>query len=148
MRKSYSSEFKLKAAAPHLKRLEAARSSALRLIAALGAFPGLNPDSTASKGVSRMLTKSAAPKYASHNIRLNAVNPGMIITTMSAGGLNSESETRELLHVPEEVASAVLFLTSDQTSYVTTANLAVDVHFDLTPRRRPRRRQSRCYNIR
>lgn len=78
------------------------------------------------------LTKSAAKELASRNIRVNAVAPGYIQTDMTAelpeavvsGMLQSIPLGRAAK--PEEVAQAVLFLASDQASYITGQVLKVD----------------------
>ena len=85
------------------------------------------------------LTKSAALDYASQNIRINAVCPGIIDTPMMdrfSGG-TPEGKERELVGAaaaepigragkPEEIAAAVLWLCSDAASFVTGAAMVVD----------------------
>jgi len=79
------------------------------------------------------LTKGAALEYASQGIRVNAVCPGMIDTPMSRAGLTEEILAMLLaetpmgrLAQPEEVASAVLWLSDENNSYVTGQAIAVD----------------------
>lgn len=85
------------------------------------------------------LTKSAALEYAQRNIRVNAVCPGLIWTPMAdqmvASG-QKEALDGMLLAIPmgrhgkpEEIASAVLWLTSDAASYVTGQSISVDGGF-------------------
>ena len=89
---------------------------------------------TASKGAVRMLTKAAAVDYGKHNIRVNSVHPGFIETPMSSDLIKNEQMLQWFLsqtalpRVGEasEVASAVLFLASDDSSYVTGIELPVD----------------------
>ena len=86
----------------------------------------------ASKGAVRIFSKTAAIQYAENNIRVNSVHPGPIDTDMLAG---SPYNTPEMiasdiplgrLGRPEEVADIVLYLASDESSYVTGAELIVD----------------------
>lgn len=85
------------------------------------------------------LTKSAALDYASENIRINVVCPGIIDTPMMDrfGGGTPEGKERELAGAaaaepigragkPEEIAAAVLWLCSDAASFVTGAAMVVD----------------------
>jgi cyclopentanol dehydrogenase len=86
----------------------------------------------ASKGAVRMLTKNAAITYAKDNIRVNTVSPGVVDTDMAhAAGDDSDDEFIRAtplgrLARPEEVSAAVVFLASDQASYITGADLVVD----------------------
>lgn len=71
------------------------------------------------------LTKSVASEFASRNITVNAVAPGLIETDMT-GGLDSYTHERIAKLVPagrmgkpEEVAAAVAFLASDEAAYIT-----------------------------
>ena len=85
------------------------------------------------------LTKAAALDYASANIRINVVCPGIIDTPMMDrfGGGTPEGKERELAGAaaaepigragkPEEIAAAVLWLCSDAASFVTGAAMVVD----------------------
>ncbi len=86
----------------------------------------------ASKGAVRVMTKSAAIQHATENIRVNSVHPG-VMPPMLTSNRDPEARGRLLKGVPmkregrlEEVAFAVLFLASDEASYITGAELAVD----------------------
>ena len=88
----------------------------------------------ASKGAVRIMTKSAAVQYAETGIRVNSVHPGIMPPMTSSVG-TAEPKTREIMlkEVPmnrfglvEEVANAVLFLASEEASYITGAELPVD----------------------
>jgi NAD(P)-dependent dehydrogenase (short-subunit alcohol dehydrogenase family) len=89
---------------------------------------GLNPCShyAASKAGMVSFTRSLAKELAPHGIRVNALAPGLIATEM---GDTAGSTLPGLLiplgreGTPEEVAAAVVFLASDEASYVTGANL-------------------------
>jgi 3alpha(or 20beta)-hydroxysteroid dehydrogenase len=84
----------------------------------------------ASKWAVRGLTKSAAIDLGPKGIRVNSVHPGGIDTPM-IGGLDTEAPFYKRLPIPRigapsEAAAAVLFLASDEASYITGAELAVD----------------------
>ena len=88
----------------------------------------------ASKGAIRTLTKAAAVQHGADNIRVNSVHPGLMPPMRSSGRTaDPEVRARMLRQVPmgragrpEEVANAVLFLASDEASYITGAELYVD----------------------
>src|SRR6266446_606318 len=88
----------------------------------------------ASKGAVRTLTKAAAVQHGADNIRVNSVHPGLMPPMRSSKRTaDPEVRARMLRQVPmgragrvEEVANAVLFLASDEASYITGAELWVD----------------------
>jgi len=94
----------------------------------------------ASKGAVRLLTKSAALHCAraGYNIRLNSVHPSFAETPMVealiAGSKNPERVRESLMRAspmgrmgrPEEVANAIFYLASDESSFTTGAELMVD----------------------
>ena len=88
----------------------------------------------ASKGAVRLLTQAAAREVAATGLRINAVAPGTVETDLTLG-LSSRDELAALgrsrvplgrLGRPEEIADAVAFLSSDESSYVTGHVLVVD----------------------
>ncbi len=88
----------------------------------------------ASKGAVRIMSKSAAVQFGKDNIRVNSVHPGLM-PPMRTSGVTADPAMRAktLKRVPlgragevDEVANAVLFLASDEASYVTGAELYVD----------------------
>lgn len=89
---------------------------------------------TASKGAVLSLTRELAVLHARENIRVNALSPGPLRTELLMSFLDTEEKRqRRLVHVPmgrfgeaDEVAAAALFLASDESSYITGANLLVD----------------------
>jgi NAD(P)-dependent dehydrogenase (short-subunit alcohol dehydrogenase family) len=89
----------------------------------------------ASKGAVTLMTKNAAMSYASDGIRVNSVHPGLITTPMTDAQDPAISEglvaTTPLGRAgrAEEVANAILFLASDEASYVTGSQLVVDGGF-------------------
>lgn len=88
----------------------------------------------ASKGAVRTLTKAAAVQHGRDNIRVNSVHPGIMPPMRSSGRTADPNIRAEMLRqVPmgragrvEEVANAVLFLASEEASYITGAELWVD----------------------
>lgn len=84
----------------------------------------------ASKWAVRGLTKTAAIDLGPRGIRVNSVHPGGIDTPMVAGTDKDAPFYKRLpvsrMGSPDEVARAVLFLASDESSYTTGAELAVD----------------------
>jgi glucose 1-dehydrogenase len=93
-----------------------------------------HPHYAASKGGIRQLTKALAVGLAEFNIRSNAVGPGPIMTGMGAGEFEDEARKNRLLSRvlrgrvgrPEDVASAILFLASDEADFVNGTTLYVD----------------------
>ncbi len=91
----------------------------------------------ASKGAVRIMTKSAALQYAGDCIRVNSVHPGLSDTDMLPQVFPDEQEQvrrraatpMDRFGTPEDVAYAVLFLASDEASFVTGAELVVDGGF-------------------
>jgi NAD(P)-dependent dehydrogenase (short-subunit alcohol dehydrogenase family) len=102
-------------------------------IASLIGLPSL-PVYAASKGALDALTRALAVDYAKEGIRCNVVNPGLIDTPMAAPLMsNSELLDPILSHYPirragkpEEVANMVLYLVSDEASWVTGGTFPVD----------------------
>ena len=94
----------------------------------------ISPQYQASKGVVRILTKSVAIQYASDNIRCNSIHPAPIETDMTADIRDDADSFQDMLRripmarygKPEEVAYAVLYLASDESSFVTGSEVVVD----------------------
>ncbi|MDP6049385.1 MAG: glucose 1-dehydrogenase [Candidatus Bathyarchaeota archaeon] len=88
----------------------------------------------ASKGAVHIFTKAVALRYATKGIRVNSVHPGPVQTPMLAEGFIDEQRRRKVLSripmgrvgKPEEVAYGVLFLASDEASFVTGTELVID----------------------
>lgn len=103
-------------------------------IAGLVGFMGI-PAYVASKHGVLGLTKTAALEYAKANIRVNSICPGVIKTPMIDRFSHGEAQVQKQLiegepvgrmGQPEEIAAAVLWLSSDQSSFVTGHSLVVD----------------------
>jgi NAD(P)-dependent dehydrogenase (short-subunit alcohol dehydrogenase family) len=89
---------------------------------------------SAAKAAVINFSRAAASEGAPHNIRCNVIIPGVVDTPATAGML-SDAKTRsntekvipmKRVGLPVELANAILFLASDEASYVTGASLAVD----------------------
>jgi NAD(P)-dependent dehydrogenase (short-subunit alcohol dehydrogenase family) len=103
-------------------------------VAGLIGFPGISIYA-ASKHAVMGMTKSVALEFATAGIRVNSVNPAVIDTSMAerlAAGIEVDQDYLNSMHPigrtgkPEEVAAAVLWLCSDEASFVTGTSLAVD----------------------
>jgi NAD(P)-dependent dehydrogenase (short-subunit alcohol dehydrogenase family) len=117
--------------------MERAGGGAIVNISSISGFAGqdrVHMAYNASKGAVRIMTKSAAVQFGKHGIRVNSVHPG-IMPPMRTSKASADPVWRErsLRHVPlkregrvEEVAYAVLFLASDEASYITGTELVVD----------------------
>jgi NAD(P)-dependent dehydrogenase (short-subunit alcohol dehydrogenase family) len=93
---------------------------------------------SAAKGGLIMLAKGAAIEWAPRNIRVNVVAPGLTVTPVIEASIQRRSDPEayrrqresqmplQRLATPEEVADAVLFLASSESSYITGAVLPVD----------------------
>ena len=99
----------------------------------VGADTG-HPAYQASKGSVRIFTKSIAIHHAQDNIRCNSVHPGPIETPMTQNMKDNKEFGAKMLSKipmgrvgqPEEVAYGVLYLASDEASYVTGSELVID----------------------
>jgi NAD(P)-dependent dehydrogenase (short-subunit alcohol dehydrogenase family) len=89
----------------------------------------------ASKGAVRLFTKSTAIQYAKDNIRANSVHPGIIETDMTLPTILTDEEARQgriariplgRIGQPDDVAYGVLFLASDESSFMTGSELVID----------------------
>ena len=96
-----------------------------------------SPTSTAyhaGKGAIRLFTKAAAIQYASDNIRVNSVHPGYALTPLTAGGFDAPHRRDWVLsRIPmgrlgaaEDIAYGILYLASDESSFVTGSELVID----------------------
>ncbi len=95
-------------------------------------FPGRDAY-TAAKGAVSSLTRSMAAEYAPHGIRVNAVAPGITLTSRIRARMHEHSavSARERRHLlgpcePEDVVGAAMFLASDRARRITAVILPVD----------------------
>ena len=89
----------------------------------------------AAKGAVRLFTKSSAIQYAKENIRVNSVHPGYALTPLSSSGYEIEAVRKDqhLEMIPvgrlgnaDDIAFGMLYLASDESSFVTGAELVID----------------------
>jgi len=124
----------MKTAIPAMRRT---RGGAIVNIASISALigHGIAFAYQASKGAVRIMSRSAAIEYAGEGIRVNTVFPGPTATTIldaiDAGAMQKIVDNIPLgrLGRPEEIAYAVLYLASDEASFVTGAELVIDGGF-------------------
>src|SRR5439155_5798098 len=92
---------------------------------------GGHPAYGASKGAVRSYTKQAAVRYGPHGVRVNSVHPGYMpamLNSTNAGERADKIDKTPLRRIgePIEVAYGVLFLASDEASFVTGTELVID----------------------
>jgi 3(or 17)beta-hydroxysteroid dehydrogenase len=88
----------------------------------------------ASKAAVRLMTKSVAVQHAKDNIRANSVHPGIMPPMRTSGRTADPAVRAERMYVipmrrpgeVDEVAYAILFLASDESSYITGSEIHVD----------------------
>jgi cyclopentanol dehydrogenase len=99
----------------------------------VGSLDG-SPSYTATKGAVRLFTKATAIQYAKENIRCNSVHPGPIDTEMIKDTMSDPKRMeRRMQRLPlkkigtvEDIAYGVIYLASDEASFVTGAELVID----------------------
>ena len=120
--------------------LRAAGGGSIVNISSIAGMVGLSPGTgagaayAASKGSVRLLTKSTAVQYGVEGIRCNSVHPGYIDTAMTERSLSqpgmreqriAETPIRRIGTV-DDIANGVLFLASDESSFMTGSELVLD----------------------
>jgi NAD(P)-dependent dehydrogenase (short-subunit alcohol dehydrogenase family) len=130
--------FCTKYAIPYLKK---ARGSSIVNISSMLAMVGGGEDAVyqTAKGGVRIMTKADAITYARDGIRVNSVHPGYTFTPTMQIMLSKDSESKDLINTivstkvplgrmgtPEEIANGILFLASDESSYITGTELVID----------------------
>jgi len=124
--------YAIRAALPHLLR---SRGSIVNVSSVSGlAGDWYQSFYNASKGAVSNLTRSLALELAPHGVRVNAVNPSLTLTEMTAAFQQHAPLMEKILDriplgrgaKPEEVASVIAFLASDDASFINGVNLPVD----------------------
>ncbi len=123
-----------KAAIPALREAGGGSIVNISSTAGLVGSPGGTAAYTATKGAVRLFTKSTAIQHAREGIRCNSVHPGPIATDMIKDVLDDQKAWEgRLRRLPmgragtaDEVAYGVLYLASDESSYVTGSELVID----------------------
>ena len=124
----------MKFAIPEMKKVGGGSIVNISSISGVTGQRGIHAAYNASKGAIRTLTKVGAVQHGRHNIRVNSVHPGLMPPMRTSGRTADPAVRAKMLEqVPlgrdgrvEEVANAVLFLASDEASYITGAELYVD----------------------
>jgi NAD(P)-dependent dehydrogenase (short-subunit alcohol dehydrogenase family) len=132
----------MRAATPHLV---ASRGSVVNVssVTGLRAFPGVLAYCVSKAGIDQ-LTRCAALELAAKGVRVNAVNPGVVVTNLHRrSGVNEENyaaflerskETHPLGRAgdPEEIAELIAFLASDRAGWITGETVSIDGGRHLT----------------
>jgi NAD(P)-dependent dehydrogenase (short-subunit alcohol dehydrogenase family) len=121
---------------PHLRAAGGGSIVMMGSVSALAGFTRAQDAYTAAKGALISLTKSLAIQFAKDRIRCNVIHPGIVDTPLQApyltDAIRKEFETGIPLGRiarPREIASVALFLASDESSYVTGAEVVADGGF-------------------
>ena len=126
----------MKLAVPHLER---SLGNIVNVSSVTGprSFPGVLAYCVSKAGLDQ-LTRCAALELAAKGIRVNAVNPGVVVSGLHrSGGMNEEAYDAFLEHSktthplgrvgkPEEIADLIYFLASDRASWITGATVSID----------------------
>ena len=126
----------MKLAVPHLERT---KGNIVNVSSVTGprSFPGVLAYCVSKAGLDQ-LTRCAALELAAKGIRVNAVNPGVVVSGLHrSGGMNEEAYAAFLEHSktthplgrvgkPEEIADLIYFLASNRSSWITGATVSID----------------------
>lgn len=128
--------FCVKYAVPYI--IKSGGGSVINVSSIMGMLAGPTMVYNTSKSGLRHMTKCDALAYAKENTRFNSVHPGYIITPLfkklaAKSGSVEESVTKESkaipmgrMGMPEDIANGILYLASDESSYVTGTELVID----------------------
>ena len=123
-------------AAPHLIKTKGNIVN-ISSVTGLRSFPGVLAYCVSKAGVDQ-LTRCAALELARHGVRVNAVNPGVVVTEIhKRGGMSAENYENFLEHSktthpigrvgdPKEIAELVFYLASEKASWITGATYQID----------------------
>ena len=122
---------------PHLIRSGGGSIINVGSVSALCGFTVAQDAYTSAKGALISLTKSLAIQFAKQNVRCNIIHPGIIETPMQAPYLADPAKRRSFEEAiplgriahPREIAAVALFLASDESSYITGAEIIADGGF-------------------
>jgi NAD(P)-dependent dehydrogenase (short-subunit alcohol dehydrogenase family) len=126
----------MRLAAPHLER---SRGNIVNVSSVTGprSFPGVLAYCVSKAGLDQ-LTRCAALELAAKGVRVNAVNPGVVVSGLHrSGGMSEEAYAAFLEHSktthplgrvgePKEVAELICFLASDRAGWITGATVSID----------------------
>ena len=122
--------------APHLVRTKGSVVN-ISSVTGLRSFPGVLAYCVSKAGLDQ-LTRCAALELAAKGVRVNAVNPGVVVTEIhKRGGMSEEAYAKFLEHsrtthplgrvgAPAEIADLVLFLASEKGDWITGATYSID----------------------
>jgi NAD(P)-dependent dehydrogenase (short-subunit alcohol dehydrogenase family) len=121
-----------KACIPYIRK--AGGGSIVNIASIAGLVGGNGAAYSSSKGGLRMLTRDLAVSLAKDNIRVNTINPGGVLTPMTEGVLSQEGMEEMIKTMspqgrmadPIEIAMAALYLASDESSFMTGAEMTID----------------------
>jgi NAD(P)-dependent dehydrogenase (short-subunit alcohol dehydrogenase family) len=123
---------------PHLQRAGGGSIIMMGSVSALVGFTRAQDAYTAAKGALISLTKSLAIQFARDRIRCNIIHPGIVDTPLQAPYLTDELRREFAAGIPlgriahpREIATVALFLASDDSSFMTGAELVVDGGFTV-----------------
>src|SRR6266481_6026491 len=121
---------------PHLQRAGGGSVILMGSVSALAGFTRAQDAYTAAKGALISLGKSLAIQFAKDNVRCNVIHPGIVDTPLQAPYLTPEIRKEFETGIPlgriaqpREIAYVALFLASDESSFMTGAELVVDGGF-------------------